>query len=285
MGKLLSDQQVAQFARFGFISPIRLLNQAYCDSLLLKISSFESRHPNNVAWAFDIKCNLLFDWVYQLTKQTETLNAVEDLLGANFYNTDTVFRIKEPGAPTAYGWHQDAARIDVDPCFLIVFVALTDSSPGNGGLSVIPGSHKQVLPFSVLENTDGQAMRKVARTLDVDEAKAVSLTLRPGEATIFSGRLVHGSGPNPSTKRRVAILTDYTAADAQQSRGQGSGQLVRGIDSWGYIAPERIPIGECQLADVEHRRDILNQYPENPLMGPLEPGEIPQFLDSTFTLR
>lgn len=277
MGKLLSNQQITDFAQHGFISPVALLDQAYCDLLLQRISSFESRRPGDVPWAFDIKCNLLFDWVYQLGVHTGTLDAVEDLLGPNLYNTDTVFRIKEPGASTAYGWHQDAARIDVDPCFLIVYVALTESSPENGGLSVIPGSHGSVLPFEVRENHHGQAMRKVARTLDVCEDQAVALTLLPGQATIFSGRLVHGSSPNPSSTRRVSILTDYTAAHARQSHGTGSGQLVRGVDTWGHIAREPTPVGDCDKVDVRHRREILNRYPENPLMGPLGLNETPQF--------
>ena len=280
MGKFLSDRQISEFEEYGFVSPVSLLDDTYCSELLGRITSFETRNPTDVAWAFDIKCNLLFDWVYQLSKHMVTLDAVEDLLGPNIYNTDTVFRIKEPDTATAYGWHQDAARIDVDPCFLIVFLALTDSSPANGGLSVIPGSHKCVLPFDVVENYDGQALRKVARTRNVREDQALSLTLSPGEATIFSGRLVHGSGPNRSTKRRVAILTDYTAAHARQSHGKGSGQLIRGVDTWGRIAQEPAPEGDCEVSDIFRRREILNRYPENPLMGPLEINEMPRFPDS-----
>ncbi|MFT5113909.1 MAG: non-heme Fe2+,alpha-ketoglutarate-dependent halogenase [Parasphingorhabdus sp.] len=281
MTKFLTSQQQDDFKQQGFVSPVRLLDQSYCDELLERIASFESRCPADVSWAFDIKSNLLFDWVYKLGAHTGTLDAVEDILGPNLYNTDTVFRIKEPGAVTAYGWHQDAARIDVDPCFIIVYVALTASSPENGGLSVIPGSHKQVLPFIIHENNAGQALRKVARTLDVCEEKALTLTLQPGEATIFSGRLVHGSRANNSSSRRVSILTDYTAAHARQSYGQGSGQLLRGRDCNEYIAQESIPIGDCEDIDVLHRRRILNSYPENPLMGPLESGEQPQFPDSS----
>ena len=257
-----------------------MLDKADCSALLERIESFESRHPDDVSWAFDIKCNLLFDWVYKLSAHARTLDAVEDLLGPNLYNTDTVFRIKEPGSATEYGWHQDAARINVDPCFLIVFVALTETTPENGGLSVIPGSHHAIHPFEVIENPDGQAKRKVARTLGVPEEEAVSLALKPGEATIFSGRLVHGSGPNRSASRRVAILTDYTAANARQSRGQGSGQLVRGSDRWGFIVSEPVPTGDCKGQDVLRRREVLNNYPENPLMGSLDPGETAQFPDA-----
>lgn len=281
MGNILTAEQLSEFEERGFVSPVGLLTVSECNSLLARIDLFESKRPQDASWAFDIKCNLLFDWVYKLGAHEVVLDAVEDLMGPNLYNTDTVFRIKEPGSGTAYGWHQDAARINVEPSFLIVYLALTESSPANGGLSVIPGSHKSISPFSVVENMDGQAKRKVARTLDVAEDSAVSLSLSPGEATIFSGRLIHGSAPNESDCRRVAILTDYTAAHARQTIGQGSGQLVRGADQWGYIAQEPIPCGDCEHTDVLNRRQILNRYPENPLMGPLSRGETPTFPDSS----
>ncbi len=279
MPKRLSATQIDQFREHGFVSGIQLFEPEACLKIRDRIEAFEAERPDDARWAFDIKANLLFDWVYELGADESTLDAVEDLIGGNIFNTDTVFRIKEPGTGTNYGWHQDAARIQVDPCFLICYVAITPSTPENGGLRVVPGSHKDVLPFEVVINSDGQAKRKVARTLDVDESTVVDLALEPGQATFFSGLLVHGSRPNRSTHRRIAILTDYTAAQARQSQGQGSGQLLRGADRWKHIAPEPVPTGTCSPTDAHMRRQILNSYPENPLMGPLAPDDTVQFLD------
>lgn len=279
MPKRLTRAQVEQFGELGYVSPLRLYDPAECAAVLERIEAFEAERPRDAAWAFDIKANLLFDWVYELSAQEAVLDAVEDLLGPNIFNTDTVFRIKEPGSGTNYGWHQDAARIQVEPCFLIAYVAITESTPENGGLRVIPGSHRRCLPFDVVVNEDGQALRRVARTLDVKEAEAVELTLAPGEVTFFSGLLVHGSPANRSKGRRIAVLTDYTAAQAKQSVGQGSGQLLRGVDTWGHIAPEPVPLGACTPASALARRRILRAFPENPLMGPLQPGQAVQFLD------
>lgn len=279
MTKRLSREQVDQFAELGFVSGIRLFEPGDCAEIERRIEAFAAERPADAAWAFDIKANLLFDWVYRLSAQDATLDVVEDLLGANIFNTNTVFRIKEPGSTTHYGWHQDAARIEVAPCFVIAYLAITDSRPDNGGLRIIPGSHRSVLPFEVVVNDDGQALRKVARTLQVREDDALDLNLEAGEAAFFSGLLVHGSGANRSRRRRIAILTDYTAAHARQSRGRGSGQLPRGVDAWGYTAKEPVPVGSCTDADVIRRREILNRYPENPLMGPLTPGETARFPD------
>lgn len=280
MPKRLTKTQIDQFHEQGYLSGVRLLTSAECAAFQEEIEAFEAERPRDAAWAFDIKANLLFDWVYRLSAHPATLDAAEDLLGPNIFNTNTVFRIKEPGSGTSYGWHQDAARIEVDPCFIIAYVAITESTPENGGLRIIPGSHRSSLPFEVVVNDDGQAQRRVARTLGVREDEAIDLSLAPGEAIFFSGLLVHGSGPNRATRRRIAVLTDYTAAHARQSAGRGSGQLLRGVDEWGHIAPEPVPAGACTPSAVLERRDILRRYPENPLMGPLAPGEIPEFPDA-----
>ena len=279
MPKRLSRSQLDQFKELGYVSGLRLFTPDDCSDIRRKIEAFEAERPEDAAWAFDIKANLLFDWVYRVSAHGPVLDAVEDLLGPNIFNTNTVFRIKEPGSATTYGWHQDAARIEVDPCFVIAYLAITDSTPENGGLRVIPGSHRAVLPFEVVVNDDGQALRKVARTLNVRDADAVELALEPGEVTLFSGLLVHGSAPNRSRHRRIAILTDYTAAHARQSHGRGSGQLVRGVDCWDHTAPEPVPVGSCTEAGIQLRRRILSTYPENPLMGPLASGETARFPD------
>jgi hypothetical protein len=283
MPKRLTETQIEQFHELGYLSGLPLLTPSECDAFKAKIEGFEAERPGDAAWAFEMKANLLFDWVYRLSAHEGTLDAAEDLLGPNIFNTDTVFRIKEPGSGTRYGWHQDAARIEVDPCFIIAYVAITDSTPENGGLRVIPGSHRTPLPFEVVVNDDGQARRKVSRTLNVSEAEAVDLTLAPGEAIFFSGLLVHGSAPNRGAERRIAVLTDYTAAHARQSIGRGSGQLLRGVDEWGHIAPEPVPVGSCTPSSVRARRNILRRFPENPLMGPLAPGESPEFPDQPET--
>ncbi len=279
MPERLTASQLDRFSQLGFVSGIRLFDPSECAEIEERIEAFEAERPADALWAFDIKANLLFDWVYQLAAHDATLDAVEDLIGPNIFNTNTVFRIKDPNSCTNYGWHQDAARIDVEPCFVIAYLAITASTPDNGGLRVIPGSHRSILPFKVVVNSDGQAERKVARTLQVEESDALDLTIEPGEAIFFSGRLVHGSRPNCSRRRRIAILTDYTAAHARQSQGLGSGQLVRGFDAWGHIAPEPVPAGSCTAASAVLRREVLNTYPENPLMGSLAPGETAHFPD------
>ncbi len=273
----LSPRQVDQFRDEGFVSGIPVFNPAECERFRRTAEQFRVEHPADADWAFDIKCNLLFDWVYENATRPRLLDVVADLLGEDLLLTDSVFRIKEPASSMHYGWHQDSARIVVEPAPAIVYVAISDATVENGCLAVIPRTHDHVRPFDLVENP-GQAHRRVARVRAVDPSRAVCMELRAGEVAVFSANVIHGSAPNRSKAARFAILHDYTPAAARQSVGRGSGQLVRGRDAFGHFAHEPVPSADFE-ANARTRRRILTEYPENILMGPLEPGGRPDFPD------
>lgn len=273
----LGRGQIEQYRAEGFVAGIPVFSTAECRRFRETAERFRATHPVDRDWAFDIKCNLLFDWVYANAAHPRLLETVAALLGEDLLLTDSVFRIKEPGSGTQYGWHQDSARIVVEPAPAIVYVAISDATAENGCLAVIPGTHDRVWPFDLVENS-GQPRRRVARVRAVDPSRAVYMELQAGEVAVFSANVVHGSAPNRSTAARFAILHDFTAAAARQSVGRGSGQLVRGRDVFGHFAHEPRPSGDFE-ANVRMRRRILNQYPENILMGPLAPGAAPDFPD------
>jgi ectoine hydroxylase-related dioxygenase (phytanoyl-CoA dioxygenase family) len=273
----LSSSQIEEFHRQGYVANVPALTEAECRRFRARAERFEAERPADAGWAFDIKCNLLFDWVHANATHARIVDAVVSLLGEDLLLTNSVFRIKEPGSALSYGWHQDSARIVVEPAPVIVYVAISEATVGNGCLAVIPGSHDRVRPFDVV-SSPGQPQRKVARVRDVDPAAAVALELRAGELALFSANLIHGSAANRSAARRFAILHDYTATAARQSVGRGAGQLVRGRDAFGHFAHEPAPTGSFE-ADAAMRREWLTRYPENILMGPLAPGATPTFPD------
>ena len=275
MGKRLTRVEIDSFREQGFLPGIDMFGEAECDAFRSRVEAFEQSRPEAVGWAFDIKTNLLFDWVYELSRDARLLDAIEDLIGPDVLLTNSIFRIKEPGSATFYGWHQDAARIRVEPGFVLAFVAISEATPDNGCLRVIPGSQREVRPFSLV----GYAHRRVARAREVDESAAVDLVLAKGQVGLLHCNAIHGSGPNRSPGRRIGLINDYTPPFARQSTGMGSGQLVRGTDRWGHFADEPVPVGACTDEDVLARRRILNAFPENVLMGPLGPDGVISFAD------
>jgi ectoine hydroxylase-related dioxygenase (phytanoyl-CoA dioxygenase family) len=277
MAAVLTPSQIEHYRTEGFVAGVPVFTPAECARFWETTRRFRAERPEDRDWALDIKCNLLFDWVYANATHSRLLDAVADLLGEDLLLTDSVFRIKEPGSGTRYGWHQDSARIVVEPAPAIVYVAISDATIENGCLAVIPRSHDRVHAFDLVENP-GQAHRRVARVREVDPSRAHYMELRAGEVAIFSANVVHGSAPNRSSAARLAILHDYTPTSGRQSVGRGSGQLVRGCDRFGHFGHEPVPSPDFE-ANVLARRRILTDYPENILMGPLEPGARPDFPD------
>lgn len=279
MGKRLTRAVVDSFREHGFLPGIDVFGAEECDAFRSRVEAFERARPEAVAWAFDIKTNLLFDWVYRLSRDPRLLDPIEDLIGPDILLTNSIFRIKEPGSATFYGWHQDAARIQVEPGFVLAFIAISDATSDNGCLRVIPGSQHEVQPFGLVSYAD----RQVARVREVDETAAVDMVLAKGQVGLLHCNTIHGSGPNRSSERRIGLINDYTPTSARQSTGMGSGQLVRGTDRWGHFAAEPVPVGACTAANVLARRRILNACPENVLMGPLGPDGVITFADEPAT--
>ena len=275
MGRRLTRTEIDSFREHGFLPGIDVFGEEECDGFRSAVEAFERSRPEAVEWAFDIKTNLLFDWVHALSRAPRLLDAIEDLIGPDILLTNSIFRIKEPGAATFYGWHQDAARIRVEPGFVLAFIAISDATANNGCLRVIPGSQHTVQPFGLVSYAD----RQVARVREVEESCAVDMVLAKGQVGLLHCNTVHGSGPNRSSGRRIGLINDYTPASARQSTGMGSGQLMRGVDRWGHFGAEPAPVGACTPEDVLARRRILNAYPENVLMGPLGPDGVASFAD------
>ena len=275
MAKILSETQLQQFELQGFLAGLDVFSVRQCEEFRSHTEEFEHHYPDDVSWALDIKCNLLFDWVYELSTFPLLLDIVSELIGPDVLLTNSIFRIKEPLSSTHYGWHQDAARIQVNPAFVIVYISISDATTENGCLRVIPGSNQRIEPFHLVS----YAERQVARVSHVDESNAVDMVLRQGQVGIFDCNTIHGSSSNNSRNRRFALVNDYTPAAAQQSVGTGSGQLVRGLNSRKLWGEEPKPQGSFSENNIIGRREILNSYPENVLMGPLSEEQQPSFAD------
>lgn len=108
-------------------------------------------------------------------------------------------------------WHQDGSYWPLDPCGAVVslWVAVDDSTPENGCLRVIPGTHRMELKELVPETTIPNALLSQLSPEWIDESKAVDVVLRAGDVSVHSPNIVHGSNANNSPKRRCGLSIRY----------------------------------------------------------------------------
>ena len=245
MPKRLTEEQVEQYERDGFVSPVRVISEDAAVAQRQKIESFEAAQGKPIHGTQRTKCSLLFPWVYDLFTSDAVLDAVEDLIGPNILQYQCGVWIKEPESGSYVSWHQDCAYYGMDPLELVsAWVALSPATEETGCMQVAPGSHKfGKLPVKYTEMSDDNLLASGTRTLyEIDESKLVLMELQPGEMSLHHVGLVHSSRPNHGTDRRIGLSGGYVPPHVRQTTDLlASAMLVRGEDRYGHFPLDEKP--------------------------------------------
>lgn len=140
----------------------------------------------------------------KLARDTRLMAILADIYGdeACLFKDKLIF--KHPGAK-GYALHQDWIAWKRFPrSFNSLVVPLDPTGEDNGCTIVYPGYHHN----GPLTAEDGNYHELPANT--VDEAKAVPLSLAPGDIALFSGFVPHRSNANLSDRSRRQLYFSYT---------------------------------------------------------------------------
>jgi hypothetical protein len=146
-------------------------------------------------------------------QQEQLIGNYADRIFHNVFKPDTVdiqpevFFVKPPNSSSEVAIHQDAVIVDERKrASFHCWIPLQQSDVDNGGLQVIPGSHKLVNPHRAFSvpwefSNYGQVL--------ADHLMPVKMEL--GDILIYDRALIHYSPPNISDDWRVAMA--YTVAE------------------------------------------------------------------------
>jgi non-haem Fe2+, alpha-ketoglutarate-dependent halogenase len=243
MPKLLTEAQIAQYEAEGYLAPIRVMEEGEALALRHKLEAVEAEMGGPLRGDLRHKTHLLFPFLAELVRHPSILDAIEDVLGPDILCWSSNFFIKEAADPAFVSWHQDSTYWGLSsPDVATAWVALTPSNDANGAMAVVPGSHKlDQMPHRDTFHRHNLLTRGQEVAVEVDEAKAVPLNLRPGEMSLHHVRLVHGSAPNPSFDRRIGFAVRYIPTHLRQLEGEDSATLVRGEDRFHHFEHEPGP--------------------------------------------
>ena len=133
---------------------------------------------------------------------------VTKLLDGDAFIFNDQFVIKEPNTPSSFNWHQDSGYVNFDhKPYLTTWLALDDTHPMNGPLSIIPTNIETTTEVITHQWSD----KSKDLFIQVDESKAKKLYVSEGTLVVFSSLTPHASGANQSSKTRTAYLAQYSS--------------------------------------------------------------------------
>ena len=242
----LSNEQLAFFHEYGYLSNVKLLEQPQIDQLRDELSAItDPKHPGNALF-YEFHSNesgdpdkVLFHSLghWRITAgfhdalwNPRFVVAASQLLGniaVRFWHDQLFCKPARHGGVVA--WHQDYSYwTRTGPIqHLTCWTGLDDATEANGCLQYIPGSHR----WNLLNKTAlAGDMEGLYEHLDADQQKAfdnkVAIEMKAGYGTFHHPLLVHGSYANRSEHSRRALVINVFA---DGTRSNVNEQLLTGV--------------------------------------------------------
>jgi len=220
----------AQYDTRGYLSGIDIID---ADEASKHRAQLEHAEQKIGPMHYLTKVHTILSSPAQLAIHPRILDVVEQLIGPDILIYNVTYIIKEASTKSHVSWHQDLTYWGLDSDDQVsVWLALSDASNSSGCMRMIPGSHRLGRQHHILgEDDENNVLFQNQRVADVDESKAVTAELRPGQASFHHGRLLHSSAPNLSDDRRIGLNIQYIAPHVRQTKLPGfTALLARGAD-------------------------------------------------------
>jgi non-heme Fe2+,alpha-ketoglutarate-dependent halogenase len=269
----LSEQQRHFYQENGYLYPLQVFSETETAEFRRQFDDYTAQNKDRLSKLIPRErrtvyalTHLSLPWVYQIVSHPRVLDAVEGAIGPNLLVWGSDWFVKFPGDAAFISWHQDGAYWGLQPPKVTTaWIALSPSTLESGCMQVMPGTQKTQLPQRETYALDNALSRGQEIALDVDESKAVALSLAPGEMSLHHIGIAHGSKANKSNYARVGIAVRYIAPEVvQQGTERQIVQLVRGKDAYGnfeIVAPPTDAASAAEVRKEADRRVLRNVYP------------------------
>ena len=239
MPKRLTQQQVEQYQCDGYAAPIPVLSIEEVRRYREAYEELEAALGGRPKATELAQLAKNFRWAWHLVRHGAVLDAVEDVLGPNIICwADSVFP-KQPHDPGFVTFHQDATYWGLSSTQVTTaWIALTESTPENGCMRVVPGTHThKIHPHNDTWADDNLLSRGQEVEVDVDEDDVVDLVLQPGEMSLHHVKIIHGSNANRSDRKRIGYAPRYVTPEVKQVqiKERQRAVLARGRDEYHHF--------------------------------------------------
>jgi phytanoyl-CoA hydroxylase len=220
-----------RYERDGFVIFRNVLDAGLLAQASQHVAWLQQRHPElrGEDLGHELVARDSF-WV-RLISDDRLLDIAGQFVGPDIALFASHYICKPPYSGRPVLWHQDGAYWPLEPMEVVtLWLAIDDSTPENGGLRVIPGSHREDL-HALRQREDLDSVLGSESANDVDESLAVDLTLSAGDVEVHHPHIIHGSDANTSPQRRCGLTIRYIPTSTRITAGEQpypSALLLRG---------------------------------------------------------
>jgi ectoine hydroxylase-related dioxygenase (phytanoyl-CoA dioxygenase family) len=206
---MLSEAELARYHEDGWVVPDFRLPEAAIADIRAAQERLVARKPEYSDYCPALLAHDLAFLNY--ARIPEIVAMVGQVLGGDFalWNSSLFAKPAYKGSRTP--WHQDGEYWPIRPiATCTAWIALDDSTPENGCLRVIKGSHKQRRLFRHKTNDGpGLSLNQELEPAEYDEKDACDIVLRAGQLSLHDVFLIHGSEPNRSARPRRGMTLRF----------------------------------------------------------------------------
>lgn len=255
MPKRLTESQIENYETGGFCFPVPVLSAAEVRTFRADLERYEEEIGAPLDFPEKSKPHLLFDWADAVAHHPAVLDAVEDLIGPDILLYHITLWTKEAGAPSYVLWHQDGAYFFLEPADQVTaWVALSDAPAAAGCIHVLPGSHRGPWREHVDDDGPHNMIKRGQGIPGFEHETGEPMPLKAGEMSLHHTKLIHASGGNNHTDRRIGVgLSFIPAAVRPYGEPQPTALLVRGRDHGHFIPESRLAAAETPAARAAHK--------------------------------
>jgi phytanoyl-CoA hydroxylase len=259
----LDQAELQRFRTDGYAVFRNVIDEPLLAELRSHIEWLQQRSPTNFQNPELCQLHRMNDDPFWLRAASDDrlLDVAELFVGPNIalFNSSYFCKAASHGSPVL--WHQDRSYWPIETEEVVtLWLAVDDSTPENGCLRVIPGSHRTTLMKSIEYPDTPNILGSGIDATSIDESKAVDIVLRAGDVSIHHPHIIHGSKPNVSSKRRCGFTARYipTSTKILVASGQvwPAAFLLRGgegrksVNKYNpmptYVAGRHMPFDGCE---------------------------------------
>jgi phytanoyl-CoA hydroxylase len=240
-----------QYERDGFVIFRNVLDAEIIEQASRHVAWLQQCHPELRGEDLGHQLVAKDPFWARLISDDRLLDIVQEFVGPDIALFASHYICKPPHTGRPVLWHQDGAYWPLEPMEVItLWLAIDDSTPENGCLRVIPGSHRDDL-HDLRDRQDVDSVLGSESATHVEEAVAVDLTLSAGDVEVHHPHIMHGSNANTSPRRRCGLTIRYIPTSTRITASEQpfpSALLLRGKPGVNVYQPWPEPLAGQNFA-------------------------------------